>query len=78
MHDFVDRPRPLRDSDAFNLEAVNQWVLENVPTLVGSPEVFQYPGGASNLTYLLAYKNKDVILNKFANMIYYIVTKYFF
>ncbi len=64
MHDFVDRPRPLRDSDAFNLEAVNQWVLENVPTLVGSPEVFQYPGGASNLTYLLAYKNKDVILRR--------------
>ena len=56
MQDFVDKPKPLRDSDSFNLEAVNNWVLENVPDLLGSPEVFQYPGGASNLTYLLNYK----------------------
>ena len=61
MEDFIDGPKPLRDSDSFDLMALNDWVRENAPSLSGTPEVFQYRGGASNLTYLLKYKEKDII-----------------
>ena len=32
--------------------------------LAGTPEVRQFPGGASNLTYLLAYPDVDLILRR--------------
>ncbi len=32
--------------------------------LVGTPEVRQFPGGASNLTYLLRYPDRDLILRR--------------
>ena len=64
VEDFIDGPKPLRDSDSFDLMALNDWVRENVPSLSGTPEIFQYRGGASNLTYLLKYKEKDIILRR--------------
>ena len=30
----------------------------------GTPEVRQFPGGASNLTYLLSYPARDLILRR--------------
>ena len=67
VEDFIDVPKPLRSSDSFDREAVNEWVKESVPSLSdlsGVPEVFQYRGGASNLTYLLKYKEKEIILRR--------------
>ena len=54
-----DESRPVREEDAFDVEAVAAWLREHTQTvlaydLVGTPEVRQFPGGASNLTYLLS------------------------
>ena len=53
-----DDSRPVRDEDTFDVEAVAAWLREHAEAfredLVGTPEVRQFPGGASNLTYLLA------------------------
>ena len=49
---------PVRDEDAFDVERVATWLRENVhgeAGLDGIPEVRQFVGGASNLTYLLRY-----------------------
>jgi aminoglycoside phosphotransferase (APT) family kinase protein len=54
---------PVRDEDAFDVEAVTRWLRANatafVEDLEGTPEVRQFPGGASNLTYLLRYDPPD-------------------
>ncbi len=55
----------VREEDAFDVEAVAAWLREHgseVPA--GEPQVRQFPGGASNLTYLLSYPSRDLILRR--------------
>ena len=64
--------RPVRDEDAFDVAAVAGWLREHatlpegwaVDDLAGTPEVRQFRGGASNLTYLLRYPGRDLILRR--------------
>jgi len=61
--------RPVRDEDAFDVAAVDAW-LRGAPGVDaatlgdGPPQVRQFTGGASNLTYLLRYPRRDVILRR--------------
>ncbi len=64
---------PVREEDAFDVERVATWLRENASAtadLVGTPEVRQFMGGASNLTYLLRYAGgpasagRDLILRR--------------
>ena len=60
---------PVRTEDAFDVEAVAEWLRAHAATgvredLVGTPEVQQFHGGASNLTYRLSYPARDVILRR--------------
>ena len=64
---------PVRDEDAFDVERVATWLRENASGelgLDGIPEVQQFVGGASNLTYLLRYAGRpasvggDLILRR--------------
>ncbi len=59
---------PVRDEDTFDVEAVAAWLREHATAfredLEGTPEVRQFPGGASNLTYLLRYPGRDLILRR--------------
>lgn len=57
--------KPVRDEDAFDIAAVDTWLrghLADLPT--GLPHVGQFPGGASNLTYLLRYPERDLVLRR--------------
>lgn len=56
--------RPVRDEDAFDVGAVDAWLRERVPGLTGPPQVRQFSGGASNLTYLLRYPERELILRR--------------
>ena len=64
MTTLEDRPGPVRDEDAFDAAAVHEWLSSTVDGLHGTPEVRQYPGGASNLTYLLRYPDRELILRR--------------
>ena len=64
---------PVRPEDSFDAGAVASWLRRAVPDEVGlggTPEVRQFVGGASNLTYLLRYaggtsdSGRDVILRR--------------
>ena len=64
---------PVRDEDAFDIERVATWLRENAAGeagIDGTPEVQQFVGGASNLTYLLRYAGgpaaggRDLILRR--------------
>ncbi len=52
-----DESRPVREEDAFDVSAVVGWLRGHADVEVpeGVPEVRQFPGGASNLTYLLRW-----------------------
>jgi aminoglycoside phosphotransferase (APT) family kinase protein len=50
-----DEPRPVRDEDAFDVDVLHAWLSAQVEGLTSPPEVRQFGGGASNLTYLLRY-----------------------
>ncbi len=54
--------RPVREEDAFDPAVVTRWLQANAPDAAGidgTPEVRQFSGGASNLTYLLRYPGRD-------------------
>ena len=64
-----DESGPVRAEDAFDAGRVADWLRDHAAEhwrdrLVGTPEVRQFPGGASNLTYLLAYPDADLILRR--------------
>ena len=62
---IADPTTEVRDEDSFDVEAVAGWLrshAERVPD--GVPQVRQFPGGASNLTYLLSYPGRDLILRR--------------
>jgi aminoglycoside phosphotransferase (APT) family kinase protein len=59
-----DGAKAVRDEDAFDVVAVDGWLQGIQPGLSGPPEVKQFSGGASNLTYLLRYPERDLILRR--------------
>jgi aminoglycoside phosphotransferase (APT) family kinase protein len=64
MSDLTDQARAVREGEALDTEATDAWLKSNLDGLQGTPEVTQYPAGASNLTYRLAYPGKDLILRR--------------
>jgi len=64
----MSEARPVREEDAFDVRAVDDWLRGAGVTGLGEPgappEVRQFAGGASNLTYLLRYPVRDVILRR--------------
>jgi aminoglycoside phosphotransferase (APT) family kinase protein len=67
MTEDVAGARAVRDEDAFDVDAVAAWlraVARDPAGLDGTPVVRQFSGGASNLTYLLRYPARDLILRR--------------
>jgi aminoglycoside phosphotransferase (APT) family kinase protein len=61
--------KAVRDEDSFEIAAVARWLQEHAAPayrdrLDGTPELRQFSGGASNLTYLLSYGDVDLILRR--------------
>ncbi len=64
MSDLIDQPRRVRGDDALDVAAVTAWLADRVPGLRGLPEVRQFRGGASNLTYLLTWPDRELVLRR--------------
>jgi aminoglycoside phosphotransferase (APT) family kinase protein len=61
----VSDARPVRDEDAFDVAAVHAWLRgQDAGVPADAPEVRQFTGGASNLTYLLRYPGRELILRR--------------
>jgi aminoglycoside phosphotransferase (APT) family kinase protein len=60
----------VRHEDAFDVTAATAWLRDQDldrevgDDLEGEPEVLQFSGGASNLTYLLRFPRRDLILRR--------------
>lgn len=64
MSESVEGARTVREEDSFDVAAVHAWLSEQVGGLDAPPEVRQFSGGASNLTYLLRYPDRELILRR--------------
>lgn len=60
----VARARAARPGEELDVAAVDRWLATVAPGLEGPPEVTQIAGGASNWTYRLRYRNRDLVLRR--------------
>ena len=54
---------PVRDEDVFDIAKVHNWLNTYIDE-ASLPEVFQFRSGASNLTYLLKYPDRELVLRR--------------
>ncbi|GAB2534357.1 phosphotransferase family protein [Rhodanobacter koreensis] len=60
----LDQPRAVRGEDALDLPRVDAFLQQHITGLEGTPTLAQFPGGASNLTYLITYGNRELVLRR--------------
>ncbi len=56
--------QPVREGEELPLDALNAWVADAIPSLGRVTQVSQFPGGFSNLTYLLTCTQGEVVLRR--------------
>ena len=54
---------PVREEDSFDIEKVHQWIAPKIEESE-LPQVLQFRSGASNLTYLLRYPGREIVLRR--------------
>jgi aminoglycoside phosphotransferase (APT) family kinase protein len=65
MAEVVDTARAVRAGEEVDADALARFFAAEVPSLAGKPiEVKQFPGGHSNLTYLLRVGDQDVVMRR--------------
>lgn len=62
--DWTDRTRPVRKGEDLDLGKVEPFLRDCIPGLEGDIRVEQFPGGHSNLTYLIRCGNRELVLRR--------------
>jgi aminoglycoside phosphotransferase (APT) family kinase protein len=62
--DPVDSTRPVRPGEELDAAALALWLEPRLPGAVGPIAVEQFPGGHSNLTYLLRFADRELVLRR--------------
>ncbi len=60
----LDEASAVREGESLNIDKVDRYLKSVLPDIEGELSVKQFSGGASNLTYLLQYLNRDLILRR--------------
>ncbi len=60
----TDRAAAVRKGEDLAPERLEAFLREALPKLVGPMEIRQFPSGFSNLTYLLRFTNRDLVLRR--------------
>jgi len=63
-HKAVDSARPVREGEGLDVEMLSQYLASNLEGYVGPLTVEQFPGGHSNLTYLLREGERELVLRR--------------
>lgn len=53
-----------RPDEVLDAEAVGRWCDGKMPGATGAPDIWQFPGGHANLTYLLVYPTARYVLRR--------------
>ncbi len=62
--ELTDQPTNTRQGEELDVRKVDHFLKEMFAELKGELSIKQYPGGASNLTYLLKYDNREFVLRR--------------
>ncbi len=60
----IDQAKSIREGEELDVARVDAYLKSVLPMLEGQPAIKQFPGGASNLTYLIQYPNQDMVLRR--------------
>jgi aminoglycoside phosphotransferase (APT) family kinase protein len=60
----VPEVAPIRPGEEFDTARVEAWIRERMPELPGPMESLQFPGGHANLTYLLRFGDRELVLRR--------------
>ena len=61
---LVDATKPVRAGEELNEPALEAYLLDKLPGMRGPLAVEQFPGGASNLTYLVRLGDLELVLRR--------------
>ncbi|WP_189347099.1 phosphotransferase family protein [Undibacterium macrobrachii] len=64
MNQLLDTASAVRAGEELERQKVGAFIHQHLPNLTGEPVIEQFAGGASNLTYLLRYPERDLILRR--------------
>ncbi|MDZ4163962.1 MAG: phosphotransferase family protein [Smithellaceae bacterium] len=59
-----DSTQSIRAGEEFDFRAVERYLRDSIPDLRGPLTVTQFPGGHSNLTYLLCFDGRELVLRR--------------
>ena len=62
--DFTNPTIDVREGEEIDARGVDAFLKEKIPGLEGEMRVRQFPTGASNLTYLLVFDNRELVLRR--------------
>jgi aminoglycoside phosphotransferase (APT) family kinase protein len=60
----LDQAGEVRDEDRLDAGKIDAFLKQHISDLRGPPAIRQFPGGASNLTYLISYGERELVLRK--------------
>ena len=60
----ADQTIQAREGEELDAAVIARYLKPHLPHLTGEPKIRQFPGGASNLTYLLSYPEQDLVLRR--------------
>jgi aminoglycoside phosphotransferase (APT) family kinase protein len=64
MTELIDQPAPVRADSGFDVSVLAAWLREREPGLEGEPELLQFGRGFSNLTYLVRFGTRELVVRR--------------
>ncbi|MFJ3050808.1 phosphotransferase family protein [Pseudomonas nitroreducens] len=61
---LTDQTIRSREGEELDAAVIDGYLKDQIPGLQGQPRISQFPGGASNLTYLIQYDNQELVLRR--------------
>lgn len=62
--ELMDQAADVRNGEELDISRVETFLRDMIPHLDGRMSVRQFPGGHSNLTYLIAFDNREMVLRR--------------
>ncbi|WP_095093930.1 phosphotransferase family protein [Pseudomonas sp. Irchel 3A5] len=61
---LTDQSTDIRAGEELDAALIDPYLKAQIPGLEGTPHISQFPGGASNLTYLVQYPDQEFVLRR--------------
>jgi len=62
--EFIDKAKPIREGENLDWKKIEIFLKDSIPGLQGELQVRQFPSGFSNLTYLIAIGETELVLRR--------------